>query len=68
MNKKTQSILAAVLAILMILSLLIALIRKFSIYPEGVTFAILLMNAASPVIDRYTKRRVYGHEVEVKAQ
>ena len=48
--------------------LLIALIRKFSIYPEGVTFAILLMNAASPVIDRYTKRRVYGHEVEVKAQ
>lgn len=49
--------------------LLIALIRKFGLYPEGVTFAILLMNAASPVIDRYTKRRVYGYDLEeVKAQ
>ncbi|MBR1560826.1 MAG: RnfABCDGE type electron transport complex subunit D [Clostridia bacterium] len=46
---------------------LIALIRKFGLYPEGVTFAILLMNAASPLIDRYTKRRVYGYEKEAKA-
>ena len=47
--------------------LLIALIRKFGLYPEGVTFAILLMNVATPLIDRYTKRRVYGYEKEAKA-
>ena len=46
--------------------LLIALIRKFGLYPEGVTFAILLMNVATPLIDRYTKRRVYGYEKEAK--
>ena len=47
--------------------LLIALIRKFGLYPEGVTLAILLMNVATPLIDRYTKRRVYGYEKEAKA-
>lgn len=47
--------------------LIIALIRKFGLYPEGVTFAILLMNVATPLINRYTKRRVYGHEKEAKA-
>jgi electron transport complex protein RnfD len=29
-------------------------------YPEGVTYAILLMNALSPLIDKMMKRRVYG--------
>ena len=47
--------------------LLIVLIRKFSDYPEGVTYGILLMNVASPLIDRCFKRRVYGHEKEAKA-
>lgn len=49
------------------IGLIIALIRKFGLYPEGVTFAILLMNVATPLIDRYTKRRVYGYEKEAKA-
>ena len=46
--------------------LLVAVIRKFSDYPEGVTYAILLMNVASPVIDHFITRRVYGHGKEAK--
>ncbi|PLX84317.1 MAG: electron transporter RnfD [Desulfuromonas sp.] len=37
------------------------LIRLFGGYPEGVSFAILLMNAATPLIDRYTRPRKFGH-------
>jgi len=36
------------------------LIRLFGAYPEGVSFSILLMNAAVPLIDRYTKPKVFG--------
>jgi electron transport complex protein RnfD len=36
------------------------LIRLFGGYPEGVSFAILLMNAATPLIDRYTRPQVCG--------
>ena len=36
------------------------LIRLFGGYPEGVSFAILLMNAATPLIDRFTRPRVFG--------
>jgi len=39
---------------------LTVLIRLFGGYPEGVSFAILLMNAATPLIDRYTRPQVYG--------
>lgn len=39
---------------------LTVLIRLFGGYPEGVSFAILLMNAATPLIDRYLHPRVYG--------
>ncbi len=35
-------------------------IREFSKMPEGVSYAILIMNLAVPLIDRYTKPRVYG--------
>ncbi len=35
-------------------------IRKFGGYPEGVSYSILLMNIAVPLIDRYIKPRVYG--------
>ncbi len=35
-------------------------IRKFGGYPEGVTYAILIMNVATPLIDRWTKPSVYG--------
>lgn len=40
--------------------LLTAIIRLWGGYPEGVAYAILMMNAATPLIDRYTKPRVYG--------
>lgn len=44
--------------------LIIALIRAFGSYPEGATYGILLMNIATPLIDRVLKPRIYG---EVKA-
>jgi electron transport complex protein RnfD len=40
--------------------LLTWIIRTWGGYPEGVAFAVLLMNAATPVIDRYVKPRIYG--------
>ena len=35
-------------------------IRVWGGYPEGVSYAILLMNLAVPLIDRYTVPRVFG--------
>ena len=40
--------------------LLTVIIRLWGGYPEGVSYAILMMNAAVPLIDRHTKNRVYG--------
>ncbi|HRP96463.1 MAG TPA: RnfABCDGE type electron transport complex subunit D, partial [Rhodocyclaceae bacterium] len=40
--------------------LFVWLIRSFSAYPEGVAFAVLLMNSLTPTIDRYTRPRVFG--------
>jgi len=37
-------------------------IRTWGGYPDGLAFAVLLMNMAVPAIDRYTVPRVYGHE------
>ena len=36
------------------------IIRAFGSYPEGVSFAILIMNAFVPLIDRYYIQYVYG--------
>ncbi|MEM7055054.1 MAG: RnfABCDGE type electron transport complex subunit D [Pseudomonadota bacterium] len=36
-------------------------IRRFGGYPDGVAFAILLMNMLAPLIDRLTTPRAYGH-------
>jgi electron transport complex protein RnfD len=36
------------------------LIRTFGSYPDGVAFAVLLMNLAVPLIERCTRPRVYG--------
>lgn len=44
--------------------LIVALIRTFGSYPEGVTYAILFMNVVTPLIDRAVKPRIYG---EVKS-
>jgi len=39
---------------------LVMLIRRFGNMPEGVNYSILLMNAFTPLIDRYTRPRPYG--------
>ena len=35
-------------------------IRRWGGYPDGVAFAVLLMNMAAPLIDRYTRPRKFG--------
>lgn len=39
---------------------LIFIIRTWGGYPEGAAFSVLLMNAATPLIDHYLKPRIYG--------
>ncbi|MDP2823869.1 MAG: RnfABCDGE type electron transport complex subunit D [Sulfuritalea sp.] len=38
------------------------IIRTFGAYPDGIAFAVLLMNIAAPLIDRYTQPPVFGHK------
>ena len=40
--------------------LLVFIIRTWGGYPEGVAFAVLLMNGITPLIDHYLKPRQYG--------
>ncbi|XUW98526.1 RnfABCDGE type electron transport complex subunit D [Wukongibacter sp. M2B1] len=40
--------------------LITSVIRLHGGYPEGVSYSILLMNVASPLIDKYTSPRVFG--------
>lgn len=42
--------------------LLTWIIRTWGGYPEGVAFAVLLMNALTPAIDRLAKPRIYGRD------
>jgi len=42
--------------------IMILVIRQFGGLPEGVMYAILLMNAATPLIDRMTQARTFGSE------
>ncbi len=44
------------------IGLLVYVIRTWGGYPDGVAFAVLLMNMVAPLIDHYTKPRVFGHE------
>ncbi|KXG77075.1 RnfABCDGE type electron transport complex subunit D [Thermotalea metallivorans] len=37
-----------------------SVIRLYGGYPEGVSYSILLMNVAAPLIDKYTSPRVFG--------
>ena len=41
-------------------------IRFLGGYPEGVCYAILIMNGLTPLIDRYVIDRIYGHGVKNK--
>ena len=43
------------------IGLLVVLIRIWGGLPEGVMYAILLMNAVTPLINRFVKTRVYGN-------
>lgn len=40
--------------------LLIVIIRTWGGYPEGAAFAVLLMNGCTPLIDEYTRPRIFG--------
>jgi Na+-translocating ferredoxin:NAD+ oxidoreductase subunit D len=40
--------------------LLVFVIRTWAGYPEGVAFAVLLMNACTPLIDHWFRPRIYG--------
>nr|VFK36365.1 MAG: electron transport complex protein RnfD [Candidatus Kentron sp. SD]VFK38563.1 MAG: electron transport complex protein RnfD [Candidatus Kentron sp. SD] len=42
------------------IGMLVVLIRNFGGYPEGVMYAILLMNATTPLIERLTQPRAFG--------
>ncbi|MEM1263311.1 MAG: RnfABCDGE type electron transport complex subunit D [Pseudomonadota bacterium] len=44
------------------IGLVIWVIRTWGAYPDGVAFAVLLMNMAVPLIDRACRPRVLGHE------
>lgn len=44
------------------IGLLTFVIRTWTAYPEGVAFAVMLMNACTPLIDHYLKPRIYGRD------
>lgn len=44
------------------IGILTYIIRTWGGYPDGVAFAVLLMNMAVPTIDYYTRPRVFGEE------
>ncbi|WP_317854981.1 RnfABCDGE type electron transport complex subunit D [Chakrabartyella piscis] len=46
--------------------LITSLIRIFGGYPEGVSFAILIMNLCVPLIERYTEPTIFGALPKVK--
>ncbi|MGB5263043.1 MAG: RnfABCDGE type electron transport complex subunit D [Lutimonas sp.] len=48
------------------IGLITVVIRLFGAYPEGVSFAILIMNAFVPLINKYFKPRRFGSKIKVK--
>ncbi|WP_095590458.1 RnfABCDGE type electron transport complex subunit D [Actibacterium ureilyticum] len=44
------------------IGLLVVVIRTWGSFPEGVAFAVLLMNACTPLIDTYTRPRIFGRD------
>ncbi|MDH2917421.1 MAG: RnfABCDGE type electron transport complex subunit D [Gallionella sp.] len=38
------------------------IIRTWGGYPEGVAFAVMIMNTVAPIIDQYVKPRIYGRD------
>ena len=46
------------------IGIITVIIRVFGSYPEGVSFAILIMNGFVPIINRYVKPQHFGEEVK----
>ena len=44
--------------------LITSAIRFFGVYPEGVSFSILIMNIITPLIDRYVRPQPFGAKVK----
>ncbi|MCH8221190.1 MAG: electron transport complex subunit RsxD [Proteobacteria bacterium] len=44
------------------IGILVYVIRTWGGFPDGVAFAVLFMNMTTPLIDHYTRPRVYGHD------
>lgn len=47
-----------------LIGFLIYIIRYYGNYPDAVAFSILLANICVPLIDHYTRPRVYGYSVK----
>ena len=60
MTKKGMVIFAIGIAVITVV------IRLFGAYPEGVSFAILIMNAFVPLINTYFKPRRFGSKIKAK--
>jgi len=60
MTKKGMVIFAIGIAVITVV------IRLFGAYPEGVSFAILIMNAFVPLINTYFKPRRFGNQIKSK--
>ncbi|WP_411893271.1 RnfABCDGE type electron transport complex subunit D [Winogradskyella sp. A2] len=60
MTKKGMMIFAIGIAVITVV------IRLFGAYPEGISFAILIMNAFVPLIDKYFKPRRFGNKIKSK--
>lgn len=58
MTKKGQIIYGVAIGVLTVV------IRNFGAYPEGMSFAILIMNAFTPLINNYCKPKRYGEAVK----
>ncbi|WP_166960953.1 RnfABCDGE type electron transport complex subunit D [Yeosuana marina] len=48
------------------IGIITVVIRLFGAYPEGVSFAILIMNAFVPLINKYFKPRRFGSKIKAK--
>lgn len=53
-----------------LIGVITVVIRKWGVYPEGVTYAILIANIVAPLLDRFIPQKIYGvtgKKKEVKA-
>ena len=48
------------------IGIITVVIRLFGAYPEGISFAILIMNAFVPLINKYFKPRRFGAKIKAK--